>query len=263
MSDRGWSHEQLVLAFWFYCQTPFGQLHQRNPRVIELAALIGRTPSALAMKCCNIASLDPTIRASGRAGLGNASAGDRSIWDEFHADWDGLALEAERLLATLDTGRANPLLHPSTDTDALPDYTGHTRPALVQQRIGQAFFRRSVLSSYGSRCCISGTSEPTLLVASHIVAWSDDPANRLNPSNGLCLSAIHDKAFDTHLFTLSDDLRIVLSERLRVTEDAFLREVFWPTEGREITLPEKFAPDLALISIHRGKTLSPSNPMDS
>src|SRR3546814_14277203 len=73
-----WTREQTPLAFQFYCETPFGQLHGRNKKVIELAGLIGRTPDAVAMKCVNIASLDPKVRARGRSGLSNASALDRS-----------------------------------------------------------------------------------------------------------------------------------------------------------------------------------------
>jgi putative restriction endonuclease len=51
-----WTREQLKLAFYFYCQTPFGKLHSKNKQVIELAKLIGRTPGAVAMKCTNFAS---------------------------------------------------------------------------------------------------------------------------------------------------------------------------------------------------------------
>src|SRR3546814_8309412 len=64
-----WTREQTLLAFQFYCETPFGQLHGRNKKVIELAGLIGRTPDAVAMKCVNIASLDPKVRARGRSVL--------------------------------------------------------------------------------------------------------------------------------------------------------------------------------------------------
>jgi predicted restriction endonuclease len=59
---------------------------------------------------------------------------------------------------------------------------------------------------------MSGLSDSRLLIASHIVPWSSDKQIRLNPSNGLCLSAIHDRAFDKGLMTLSDDLKIVISE---------------------------------------------------
>ena len=72
-----WTREQLVVAFALYCRTPFGKMHRTNPAVVELAKRIGRTPSSLAMKLVNFASLDPAITGSGRKGLGNASAADK------------------------------------------------------------------------------------------------------------------------------------------------------------------------------------------
>lgn len=125
----------------------------------------------------------------------------------------------------------------------------------MKQRIKQSFFRRAVLSGYREKCCISGVTDKRLLVASHIVAWSDDASIRLHPGNGLCLSAIHDKAFDSHLFSLTDDYRIVLSTQLKQTKDDFLQRVFWPTEDKPIALPEKFVPELDFLSRHRSKML--------
>lgn len=260
-SKGNWTREQLKLAFAFYCQTPFGKLHSRNPKIIELAKLIGRTPNALAMKLVNFASLDPTITTSGRKGLSGASALDREIWDEFHANWDRLAVQCEQLRQQLLRDRGlKPDIPDDTGADlSLDDYTGHTRQTTVQQRIKQDFFRRAVLASYRGRCCISGVSEARLLVASHIVPWSLDKGNRLNPSNGLCLSAIHDKAFDSHLFSLTDDARVVLSKRLRTTKDEFLREVFWPADNRQIELPERFAPSTSFIRQHRQAMLQCNN----
>ena len=142
-------------------------------------------------------------------------------------------------------------LQAAEDEFALDDYTGETRQVIVQQRIKQEFFRRAVLASYRGRCCISGVSDPRLLVASHIVPWRDDKANRLNPSNGLCLSAIHDKAFDHHLFSLTDDYRVVLSKGLELTNDALLRKVFWEVQDHKITLPERFLPDPVFVQRHR------------
>ena len=252
-SKGNWTSDQLKLAFHYYCQTPFGKLHRRNPQIIELAKLIGRTPSALAMKLVNFASLDPSITGTGRKGLSGTSALDRDIWNEFHSDWERLAVECEQLRIKLlrDHGLKDDGLVDRTDDLALSDFTGETRQALVQQRIKQNFFRRAVLSSYRGRCCISGISEPRLLVASHIVPWSADKANRLNPSNGLCLSAIHDRAFDSYLFTLTDDWRVVLSARLKASTDTFLRDVFLPIDGKQIDLPDRFVPDLSLVARHR------------
>lgn len=255
-TGKNWSREQLKLAFYFYCQTPFGQLHGKNPKVVALAQIIGRTPSALAMKCVNFASLDPAIRDSGRSGLSNASQLDRETWDEFHADWERLAIECAQLYHYLEHEhgvRSTPPDDAEANDFDLTDYTGETRKALVALRMKQGFFRRAVLSSYHGRCCISGVSDPRLLVASHIVPWREDRSNRLNPSNGLCLSSIHDKAFDSYLFSLTDDCRVVLSDHIKRSKDAFLQEVFWPIEGCSIALPERFRPEASFVRKHREK----------
>ena len=257
MSSERWTKEQLKLAFHLYCQLSFGRLHSRNPEIIELATLIGRTPSAVAMKLVNFASLDPAITESGRTGLGNASSLDREVWEEFHADWEGLATECAFLNRQLrsERGQSETIDLDTSEREELEDYTGETRKVVIAQRIKQHFFRRAVLSSYQGRCCMSGLSESQLLVASHIVPWAKDHANRLNPRNGLCLSAIHDRAFDKGLITLSDDLRILLSDvlKLKQRDDQFIREVFIPLEGRRIELPERFSPTLEFIGRHRAE----------
>lgn len=251
MTINRWSKEQLKLAFHLYCQQPFGKLHSKNPEIINLAKLISRTPNAVAMKLVNFASLDPAITSTGRKGLDGASNLDREIWSEFHADWEKLAVESELLRRNLDT-RA-PVIDESDEQLMPEDFTGETRKVVTEQRIKQTFFRRAVLSSYRGRCCMSGLSEPRLLIASHIVPWSKDKANRLNPSNGLCLSAIHDRAFDKGLITISDDMRVVVSEELKRNKETFVVEVLLPLEGRSIELPEKFVPQMEFIAWHRNE----------
>lgn len=249
MATNRWMKEQLKLAFHLYCQLPFGKLDMRTPEVIKLATLIGRTPGAVAMKLSNFASLDPAITDSGRKGLEGASNLDREVWDEFHEDWETLAVESETLRRKLDANAAS-----SDEADEFIDpaeYSGETKKVLIEQRIKQIFFRRAVLSSYRGRCCMSGLSDARLLIASHIVPWSEDKANRLNPSNGLCLSAIHDRAFDKGLITLSDDFKIVVSEELKRLNDFFVKEVLLPLEGKTIELPERFFQNVEFISIHR------------
>src|SRR5690606_30056294 len=162
MSATAWTPEQVKLAFHLYCQLPFGRLHHSNPEIIALANLIGRTPSAVAMKLVNLASLDPIIVASGRKGLSGASRLDPTVWDEFHTNWEGLVREADRIREALGDTAA---IAAPQDDDPLPDFTGQTRAQIVQQRIRQSFFRRTVLASYHSRCCITGLAEPRLLLA--------------------------------------------------------------------------------------------------
>ncbi|ADE13142.1 putative restriction endonuclease [Sideroxydans lithotrophicus ES-1] len=251
MASTRWTKEQLELAFHLYCQLPFGKLHSRNPEIKHLAQLIGRTADAVAMKLVNFASLDPAITSTGRKGLEGASKLDREIWEEFHSDWEKLAVETELLRRSLDT---KAVTVDDADEQLVPeDFAGETRKVVTEQRIKQSFFRRAVLSSYRGRCCMSGLSEPRLLVASHIVPWSKDKANRLNPSNGLCLSAIHDRAFDKGLITISDDMRVVVSAELKRNKEAFVVEVLLPLEGKAIELPERFAPQTEFIAWHRNE----------
>jgi putative restriction endonuclease len=123
----------------------------------------------------------------------------------------------------------------------------------VKVRRGQQFFRQSILNAYGVRCCITGIAVRELLVASHIKPWAAFPDQRLDPRNGLCLSSLHDAAFDSGLITLDQDCRVVLGKRLK---DHFstptLQQNFAPFEGERIRLPDKLAePDAGFLAYHR------------
>ncbi len=250
MVQTRWTKDQIKVATHLYCQLPFGKLHQGNKEIVALAKLIDRTPSAVAMKLGNLASLDPAITGTGRSGLGKGSKADREVWDEFHGDWEKLASESEQILVALRGAKAAASAALELGSDEL-DYTGETKRQLVETRVKQAFFRKAVLSSYGSKCCMTGLAEPRLLQASHIVPWSQDRANRLNPRNGLCLSALHDRAFDRGLITVMPDLQIRVSAMLRGgAKQSFAQTTICALDGRSIALPERFLPDAAFLAWH-------------
>lgn len=96
MAGQRWTADETKRALYLYFQLPFGKLHSGNPEIIRLAGETGRTPSSIAMKLANFASLDPEITETGRRGLVGASALDREIWSEFHSDWTRLILDASR-----------------------------------------------------------------------------------------------------------------------------------------------------------------------
>jgi len=99
---------------------------------------------------------------------------------------------------------------------------------------------------------MSGIREPKLLTASHIVPWSVDTANRLNPRNGLCLSALHDRAFDAGLITVTANMCIDIAPALIAQSDnPILKSAVLELRGRQITLPERFVPDAAFLEWHR------------
>ena len=129
---------------------------------------------------------------------------------------------------------------------------GKTKLAVVTVRINQDIFRKMVLANYGCKCCITGLTIPEVLRASHISAWAEDEVNRLNPENGLCLSATYDAAFDRHLISFDDDYRMIVSKDIKdFYTDAVAKSYFLDHEGQKIFLPNKFLPSKSLLSKHR------------
>ncbi|OOG27864.1 restriction endonuclease [Thioalkalivibrio denitrificans] len=247
---RPWTRHELLIAFGLYCQIPFGKLHKENAEVKRFAALLRRTPSALAMKLTNIASLDPAITATGRKGLPGASAADRSMWQEMQSDWSRFAAESEAAITAVMRD-AEPDASAVDHEQEEPDYRGRDAAVQTTARVGQGFFRKAVLSAYNYRCCITGLAVRELLIASHIVPWRHDESNRLNPRNGLALSALHDRAFDLGLITLDENMSVQVCCKEANAGDAFYVDALLRYEGRQITLPEKFPPEERFLAYHR------------
>ena len=249
--QMNWTRAQTLAALHVYLQLPFGQLHRGQPRIKQLASWIGRTPSAVALKLVNLASLDPQIRASGRRGMGNASSLDKAIWEELHQKWDPVALEAAAEFEKLSAA------HGVTPDEHVPENdqsfdVGRTRSAKVELRVNQWRFRRAVLAGYDATCCISGLRHERLMIASHIVPWSEDTQNRLNPHNGLCLSALHDRAFDQGLITvMPGDYTVRVSDSLLALQgDVFLSNSLLKFDRQRIRLPERFRPAPEFLEKH-------------
>lgn len=246
-----WTRSQTLAALHIYLQLPFGQLHQRNPKIKQLAEWLVRTPSSIALKLVNLASLDPTIVASGRSGMANASALDRLIWEELQSHWDAVALEAAAEYERLASAHGEAADAEFLESEASAYEEGRSRSSIVQVRINQARFRKAVLASYNATCCISGLRHEKLLIASHIVPWADDTQNRLNPQNGLCLSALHDRAYDQGLITVMPDFTLRVSSKLKAaTGDEFLKESLMRFDRKPIQLPEKFGPNPLFLKKH-------------
>jgi len=243
-----WTRNQLILAINLYCKLPFGRLHRSNPEVIHLANLIGRTPSSIAYKLVNFASLDPSLKARGIKGAANASKLDKIIWEEYYQNWDDLPFESEKLRAKIENQSIESLNNiPSTE---LPK-EGKTREAIVKVRVNQSFFRSSILASYNNTCCITGITQPELLIAGHIKSWSEDEKNRLNPRNGIAINALHDKAFENGLITITPDFKIKISERLLKNKNTkSIEEYFLKYDNKDIILPSKFLPDEEFLKYH-------------
>lgn len=132
------------------------------------------------------------------------------------------------------------------------DKEGRDVSVSTMARLGQNYFRKMVLENYGNKCCVTGLNIPQVLRASHIVAWASDKNNRMNPENGLCLSATYDAAFDKHLISFDDDYRMIVSKEIKdyyTNEET--RSYFKDYEGKQIMLPSLYLPSKKLLEKHR------------
>lgn len=156
-------------------------------------------------------------------------------------------LESEKLLAEYEERYRMANEVPNGDTERVGRYVIRE----TKTRVNQDYFRTMVLSNYPFGCAVTEINVPELLVASHIKPWAKDEENRLNPSNGICLSGTFDKAFDQGLITIDEDYRIVFSKELKsYTEQEFFKNEFAKHEGSRIHLPVKFLPNKDFLLYH-------------
>lgn len=243
MSKNLWTREEEIIVFNLYCKIPFQSSSKNNPEVIKIAEIIGRSPSAVNMKIGNFGSFDENLKKRGIVGLTNASKLDEQIWNEFNNNWDELAFESERLIAEFKNKN-------SVQNEKIP--LGKEKISVVKRRINQNFFRQAVLTSYKNSCCITGLNNSELLIASHIKSWSvSDENEKTNPCNGLCLNALHDKAFDKGFLTVTPDYKIHISEKISdIYEGAAVEKFFKCYDKKFINLPEKFLPLKEFLIYH-------------
>jgi len=238
-----WTRDETILAFELYCRIPFQQTKAGNPAVQELAGLLGRTPASVARKLGNFGALDPELRQKGISGLAHTSKLDRQIWDEFHADWNGLVWLARQIGWSRQRSglTTRPLKLPSGPSETV---------RMTKQRVHQRFFRDAIMSSYGATCCVTGLAHPECLIASHIVPWSEDERFRSDPTNGLCLSATFDRLFDSGLMTVSPDLLIRFSSRITRSRSCVDKDLLCRYHGQPIRRPHRFLPNVEHLVWH-------------
>ncbi len=234
-----WSENETILAFYYYCKIPFGKISMRNPDIIRLAKILGRTPGSVGLKLANLAHFDPSLQMRNVSGMKNTSKLDKEVAEKFYLNWEELSYRAEQIENSL------------VSKDILPP-PGTEVEAVVKQRVNQSFFRESVLAAYGDKCCITGMGVPAMLIASHIKPWKDSDPNteRTNPCNGLCLNALHDRAFDKGLITVLPDFTIRVSSELK--KDTTNDGTNWlvSCDKQKIHIPDKFLPQREFLEYH-------------
>ncbi len=246
MPRKDWTRTETLVAFNLYCRTPFGRLHGKNPEIIDVAAALGRTPNALAMKCCNLAAFDEALTERGIKGLSKASKTDAEVWRDFKQNPEEVAFDSEQAFAKL-------MDHPVRAEAEVrwEDVQGLDRQAVTKVRVNQQFFRSLILAGYRNRCAVCELPLPPLLVASHIIPWSIDPTQRMNPHNGICLCALHDRAFDTGLLRIAPNYVISIDALvLEVAPLPPITDYLTRFAGKPLFLPDRWRPDPLLLGRH-------------
>lgn len=247
---KPWVRYEYVLVLNQYMKMPFGKMHRTNKDIISLATLMKRTPDSVAMRLVNFASCDPILINRNIKGLPGGKEQCMPYWEEFCNDREALVFESERILSQIQATSIEEKYHDILTN--IKDLPGETRVREMKTRVNQDVFRQMILSLYNYHCAITGINERDLLLASHIKPWAIDVKNRMNPKNGICLSALYDRAFDKGLISFDSHYRVMLSQRLKdhCTEN-YYQHYFGCIEGRELQFPyEDYKPDLKFLEYH-------------
>lgn len=250
MERRLWTREELILALNLYMKIPFGKIHYSNPEIIYLAKITNRVPNAVSMRLSNFASVDPYHKGRGIKGLKGGIKQVEPIWNEFIHNKENLLFESEKILADLEKQTIeSKFAEILSGTEILK---GETKIREVKTRVNQNVFRQIVLANYNKKCAISGIDLPDLLVASHIIPWSKNEEERLNPENGICLSALYDKAFDKGFIGISGSYQILICSEIKSKENKpYYPDLFGKLNGAKIQLPQKYLPKKEFLEFHR------------
>ena len=165
---------------------------------------------------------------------------------ELLRDHKGEEAALAKILSHLDPEVLAVLVHDASSQD------GKERVQSIKVRIGQQAFREMILKVYQNRCCLTGLDLPAVNRASHIIGWAERTETRMDPRNGLCLSATYDAAFDRKLITFDNDYRLVLSKTIREhVPSESLKQYFLSKEGWRLELPSRFQPLREYLEHHR------------
>ena len=246
---RLWTQEELIVVFNLYLKMPFGQMNRTDPRVIKMAQLVDRTPSSIAMRLGNFASVDPYHINRGIKGLQGGMNQVKPIFELYSNDKENFTYESELLLAKLEGETVEHKF--KEEIEILDSIEGKTVERLVKTRVNQSVFRKIVLNNYEYKCAISGIDLPELLVASHIVPWAKDEKNRMNPCNGISLNNLYDNAFDRGFISFDSETRLILAEILEKSTSDSILKLFKNIKGQKLTTPERFVPLPDFLDYHR------------
>lgn len=247
-----WTENETTLALALYYQLPSNKHDVSEPKVIQLANHIGRSPGAVVFKLGNLKNLD---KSTTQIGFSHGSKMDSIVFDKYLNNIYELFTKRDEIMNSNELLVAESTL-PKSEIDKLLediDFSIEDKKALIKVREKQYAFRQALLTGYGWKCCLSEVDIPDFLIASHIKPWAVDKANRINPQNGLLLNAFLDKAFDKGYFkVIPEDYTVIISDKIKHTKTY---ELLMPYDGQKIKLPHNKErwPNQEFLAYHEQK----------
>ncbi len=259
---KNWTEEELILALALYLQkVPFSKISRNNPYIIKLASYIGRTPSAVGLKLCNLAHLDPVQRRRNVTGMQNGSKLDKVIWDQYVSEnkfsklleditnlSERYAIPQDFFLGDITPGTV--IVNEKTPELTVCNIDSTEVLVTTKQRVGQSFFRNSVLTNFENKCSVTGIHSKELVEAAHIIPWqSSNDDLRLNPKNGIALNVLLHRAYDADLVGIDQDLIIYVSDELLCQQVENTGNFFKNIDNTKLATPINIRPDQDLLQI--------------
>lgn len=251
MKRELWTRDEFILVMNLYTKIRYGQFNTNNSEVQKLASLIGKSPGAVAYKLVHFAGLDPFHKERGIKGLANPGKKAIEIYNDFQGNWNEMLYESEVLLANYKKTTIENIFFSENELAKIKEKEGIDVKRFVKTRINQTLFRKIVMNNYANTCAICGINLPELVIASHILKWSENEKERLNPSNGICFCSTHDRAFELGLMGINSEYKILFSNELdKISNKNTLEYVFHRHNNTSIIMPDKYFPNKDFLAIH-------------
>lgn len=121
-------------------------------------------------------------------------------------------------------------------------------PILIVPRLGQRTFRLAVTAAYSKACAVTGEHSLPVLEAAHIKPYKKGGEHLI--TNGILLRSDLHRLFDKGYMTITPDLRIEVSRRLKL--DYSNGHTYYPLHGHEIRKPKVqiYVPDKEYLKWH-------------
>lgn len=162
-----------------------------------------------------------------------------------------LKVDDNKYSGTISQNFEIPVSENVAETNVERDFSGENIQSTGTRRVGHSKFSKEVKENYDYSCAVCGITETEFLVAGYISPWAEDPENRLNPQNGICLCSLHDKAFEYGYIGLTDDLKLIVNSK--VAHQSSLYDNLIQFENKYIRIPKANKPNEVFLQKHRKK----------